>query len=234
MSGTRRRLVVPIAFAGFFFLVLVGLGVWQLYRLRWKEGILAQVAASEVAPPVPLTGAPPRFYRVIVKGHFLPGFAVLYGDSTRDGKTGLVIGADVLALLVRDGGRPILVDRGWVPVPVTGHAPPPPAGEVSVIGYVTKPNPGGPFTPANDLKTGRVYARDPARIAREFNLPLPARIVLVAMGKVPHGPVSRRSTTPIPAQHLPRPPNNHLEYAMTWFALAVALVIITVQRMRKE
>ena len=237
MSALRRRLLVPTATSAFFFVALVALGVWQLYRLRWKEGILAQIAVSEAAPPVPLTRTPPRYTRVIVKGHFLPGFAALYGDSTRDGKVGLVIGADVLALLVRDGAPPILVDRGWVPVPVNGRAPPPPAGEISVVGYVQHPEAAGLFTPQDDPSAGRVYALNPARIAAEFHLPKPADIAVVVMGDVPPGPVSREATEPVPAPHLPRPPNNHLEYAMTWFALAVALVVIYtsyVRRMLRE
>ncbi len=233
LIGGDRRLLVPTATTAVFIALLLGLGVWQLYRLRWKEGILAQVARSEAAPPVPLAGTPPRFSRVIVSGRFDPGFAALYGDSTRDGRTGLVLGADVLALLLRDGAPPLLVDRGWVAAPVHGRAPPPPAGEVTVVGYVTGPDPGGPFTPRDDPAAGRVYALNPARIAAEFHLPAPAPLVLVAMGKVPAGPVAASGGAPLPAEHLPRPPNNHLEYAMTWFALAVAAGIVYVTYIQK-
>lgn len=227
MTSARRRLLVPAATAGFFFVLLLGLGVWQLYRLQWKEGILAAVARSEAAPPVPLTADPPRYFRVIVRGHYDPGFSALYGVSTRDGPTSLVLGADALALLVRDSGPPILVNRGWVPASAhKGKAPPPPAGEVSIVGYVQDSFSGGPFTPNDDPAEGRVYALDPTRIAREFHLPMPAAITIVAMGSVAPGPVNPASTTPIPAQHLPRPPNHHLGYAITWFSLALALLII--------
>ena len=227
MSASRRRLLVPAATTLFFFLLLLGLGVWQLFRLQWKEGILAQVARSEVAPPVPLTAHPPRYFRVVVKGRYLPGFSALYGVSTRDDATGLVLGADALAGLVREDGRPVLVNRGWVPASAhQKRGPPPPAGEVSVVGYVQDPVSGSPFTPNDDPAAGRVYALDPARIAREFHLPPLAGITVVAMGPARPGPVDATSTTPIPAQHLPRPPNHHLGYALTWFSLAIALAVI--------
>lgn len=224
MTSGRRRLLVPTVTTAFFMALLLGLGVWQLYRLRWKEGILAQIAAAEAAPPVPLTGAPPRFSRVVVRGHYAPGFAALYGVTTHDEKQGAVLGGDALALLLRDGAPPLLVDRGWVAAPATGgRAPPPPSGELAVVGYVHDVDTGGWFTPRDDIAGGRVFALDPARIAAEFHLPSPAGLVLVATTADSAGP-----DAPIPSGHLPQPPNNHFEYAMTWFALAVALGIIYV------
>jgi surfeit locus 1 family protein len=222
-----RRLLVPAATTAVLLAVLLSLGVWQLHRLRWKEGILAQIAAAEAAAPVPLSGTPPRFSRVVVHGHYAPGFAALYGVSTRDGSQGPVLGGDALGLLLRDGAPPLLVDRGWVPAPAAGATPPaPPSGDVAVIGYIHEADTGGLFTPRDDPGAGRVYALDPARIAAEFRLPTPAGFVLVAMGPPQAG-------GPIPAEHLPRPPNNHFQYAMTWFALAVALGIIYAMHLRR-
>jgi surfeit locus 1 family protein len=222
VRSARRRLLVPTATTAFFMALLLGLGVWQLYRLQWKEGILAEIAAAEAAPPVPLAGAPPRFSRVVVHGHYAAGFAALYGVTTRDGPQGPVLGGDALALLLRDGAPPLLVDRGWVPAAAMGgEAPPPPAGAVAVVGYVHEAESGGLFTPHDDAATKRVYALDPVSIATEFHLPAPADFVLVAMAADSTG-----AGGPIPAEHLPRPPNNHFQYAMTWFALAVALGVI--------
>lgn len=227
MSVARRRLLVPAATTAFFLALLLGLGVWQLFRLQWKEGILAEVARSELAPPVPLTANPPRYFRVVVEGHYVPGFAVLYGASTRDGAMAAVYGGDLLALLQPPHGRPILVNRGWVPAPPHGaHLPPPPAGPVSVVGYVQEPETGNLFTPHDDPAAGRVFSLDPVRIAREFHLPPVLPITVVAMGPAPRGLADPRSITPIPAQHLPRPPNHHLGYALTWFSLAIALAVI--------
>jgi surfeit locus 1 family protein len=221
LVSARRRLLVPTATTAFFMALLLGLGIWQMYRLQWKEGILAEIAAAEAAPPVPLAGAPPRFSRVEVRGHYAPGFAALYGDTTRDGPQGAVLGGDALALLMRDGAAPLLVDRGWVPAPAAdGQAPLPPMGEVAVVGYVHEAESGGLFTPHDDARTKRVFALDPVAIATEFHLPAPADFVLVAMA------ADAGAGGPIPAEHLPLPPNNHFQYAMTWFALAAALGVI--------
>jgi surfeit locus 1 family protein len=226
VRGARRRLLVPTATTAFFMALLLGLGIWQLYRLRWKEGILAEIAAAVVAAPVPLAGAPPRFSRVVVHGRYAPGFTALYGVTTRDGPRGPVLGGDALALLLRDGAPPLLVDRGWVPAPAMGGAaPPPPAGEVAVVGYVHEAESAGLFTPRDDAKAKRVFALDPPVIATEFHLPAPADFVLVAMA-ADGGAGGPGAGGPIPAAEMPRPPNNHFQYAMTWFALAVALGVI--------
>ncbi|HEY0184809.1 MAG TPA: SURF1 family cytochrome oxidase biogenesis protein, partial [Rhodopila sp.] len=49
MSLARNRLLIPSLSTLLMLVVLLGLGTWQIYRLRWKEGILAQIAAAETA-----------------------------------------------------------------------------------------------------------------------------------------------------------------------------------------
>ena len=63
-----RRLRAPGIAAFICFWLLIGLGVWQLYRLRWKEGILAQIHVAEISPPIALPAHPNRFQKVIVAG----------------------------------------------------------------------------------------------------------------------------------------------------------------------
>ncbi|MBN8904164.1 MAG: SURF1 family protein, partial [Rhodospirillales bacterium] len=71
------------------------------------------------------------------------------------------------------------------------------------------------------------YTLDPAAIGRALGLPTVAPYTIVALGDTPP------QRWPDPAKHLPRPPNNHLSYAITWYGLAAALVVIFILWARK-
>ena len=214
-----RRLLVPGISAAVAFLILIALGCWQIERLHWKERILAQIAAAEANPPVPLSGQPGPYEKVVVTGHFQPDLVALYGAIVGDTPQGERMGADLIVPLARPGKPPVLVDRGWVPDPIPADLPWP-NGETRVDGYVQTPLKPGLFTPSPDLKNRRFYSLDPAEIAKTLGLRQVAPFVLVAMGP------GKPDELPVLAQHLPRPPNNHLEYALIWFALAGGLVLV--------
>ena len=95
--------------------ILIGLGVWQLQRLQWKLGLLAEIDRAEAAPPVPLPDHPLQFTKVTVSGHFRDDLHALYGADVRDVPGGTAMGAQLIVPLERPGQDPILVDRGWVP-----------------------------------------------------------------------------------------------------------------------
>jgi surfeit locus 1 family protein len=226
----RRRLRGPVIGATCLFALLIGLGVWQLQRLTWKEGILARIAAAEAGPASPLdpSGPPPSSYaKVRATGHFAPGVVALYGADVRDTKFGPVLGADEIAALIRPGGPPLLVDRGWVSTTGNATPPAPSPGEVSVEGYIRPPDRRGFFSPSDNLATRRFFTLDSLKIGAALGVPSAAPYVLVALG--PPG----EDGAPIPATHLPRPPNDHLSYAVTWFGLAAALLVMFVIWFRK-
>jgi surfeit locus 1 family protein len=213
---------------------LLGLGTWQVNRMVWKADILAAIALAERAPPVPLGATPPRFARVRAEGVFHPVTA-LYGAEVRTVATLPTGGARLLAVLQRDGAAPVLVDRGWVPV---GHpaSPPPamPAEPASVEGYVRPPDSAGPFAATDDLANRRFFTLDPATIGPALGIPNLAPFILVALG--PAGSPTMGNPTmgnPDPARTLPRPANNHLAYAITWYGLAAGLLVIFALYARK-
>ena len=93
--------------------------------------MLATIAASEAAPPVPLGATPTPYTKVVATGRFDHGREALLGLEVR----GTTLGAHLLVPLLRDGAPPLLVDRGWVPIE-RDRAVDHPEGEVSVTGYV--------------------------------------------------------------------------------------------------
>ena len=193
----------------------VGLGVWQVQRLAWKTNLLAEINRGEAAAAIPLPAEPQPFTKVYVEGLLRQDLAALYGVEVRTTQAGPVLGAFLLNPLERPGADPIIVDRGWVPA----NAPRDTTAIAALVeGYVRPPEYSVRFGAANDPATRRFYALDPVAIGASLGLPRVAPFTLVALGAAPRG------VYPEPAQALPRPPNNHFVYALTWFGLAAALL----------
>jgi len=206
-----RRLPVLLAALPVLCVLLV-LGTWQMQRLHWKTALLARIAAAEAAPAAPLGDPPDPFQKVAAVGRFDHARAALLGLEVR----GPVLGARLLTPLLREGAPAVLVDRGWVPI--EGAAPSRPEGPVTVEGFVHPGDRPGLFAAADDRAARRFFTLDPPSIGAALGLPV-APYAIVALG--PAG-------NPDPARRLPRPTNNHLGYAITWYGLALALVGVVI------
>jgi surfeit locus 1 family protein len=222
-------------------LVLLGLGSWQVKRLFWKQALLAQIAQAEASGPVPLPrteagGMPSPFMKISATGTFLPDETALYGAEVRDvapgaGGGGPTMGAQLIEPMREVNGELILVDRGWVPL--SRSAPlDQPTGEVTVSGYVRLGDSQHWFSAADDPSARRFFTLDPQAIGTAMRLPGIRPFVLVVLA-AETGPGLIVDRWPDPARHLPRPPNNHLAYAITWYGLAVALLAIFIIWARK-
>ena len=215
-----RSLVGPFAMTAAMLAILVALGVWQLHRRDWKLALLADIDRAEASAPVPLPDHPLPFTKVSVTGHLRADLSALYGVDVRSVPGGTAIGAQLLQPLERPGQVPVLVDRGWIQ---EGHTDAQ-NGEVTVVGYVREPSTPSWFSPSDDTAARHFYTLDPAVIGSALGLPRVAPFTLVAMGE---------GGTPEPAGALPRPPNDHLNYAITWFGLALTLMIVFGAYVRK-
>ncbi len=198
--------------------VLLALGTWQVQRLHWKQGVLAQLAAAEHAAPVPLDRTLPQAWmRLLATGRFDHGHEVLLGAEVR----GTRMGAQLVTPLLRDGQPPLLVLRGWVPLDRTQSILRP-VGEVTMTGYLRPGEQAAWVAAKDDPMTRLFYTFDPGSIGRALGLApvLPFGLVVVgdAIG----------SQLPVPATSLPKPQNPHLGYALTWYGLALTLVGVVV------
>jgi surfeit locus 1 family protein len=206
--------------------VLVSLGNWQVRRLHWKEGLLVQIARAEAGPAAPLPPEPEPFAKVQVSGHLRADLAASYGAEVRDTPTGTLLGTQLIEPLERAEGDPILVDRGWVPdkrlQPIAQ-----PEGEVTLEGYVRPSDSPRLFAASDSVAGRRFYTLDAAAIGAAVGLRQVTPFFLVVVGPPPP------ERYPDPVRHLPRPPNNHLSYALSWYGMAVALVVIFVLWARK-
>jgi surfeit locus 1 family protein len=203
--------------------LLIGLGVWQIQRLQEKEALIASVEAGMKAPPVPLAdalklGAAAEYHHVRLRGHFLHD-KELYVFS--QGPMGAV-GVDVVTPLVQESGDTVLVDRGFVPEQLrkpqtraTGQV----AGDVALTGVLRLSQEPGLFTPVPDRQTRLWFVKNVPEMAAAAGVTTPSVIIEADAAPNPGGwPVGGRTQIDFP--------NDHLQYAITWFGLALALTAV--------
>jgi surfeit locus 1 family protein len=210
--------------------ILIGLGVWQLDRKVWKENLIAAMTERLNQPPQDLAprGQWPRlsrdkdeFRRVRFPAEFLPGEeALVYtpGSAIRPDIKGP--GYFVFAPARLAGGSIVIVDRGFVPLDrkdLAARAQGAPHGTVDIVGAMRWPEERGSFTPADDAKTNVWYLRDPKAMAGAKHWDVAAPFYIDQEAPVPPG------GWPKPGRLVVNLPDNHLQYALTWFGLALAL-----------
>jgi surfeit locus 1 family protein len=224
----QAGLIWPTVLAMAGLAVLIGLGTWQLERKRWKEDLLAKIAARTTADPIALAravslltaGGDVDYLHVWVSGTFHHDKErYLYAPSP----TGL--GWHVYTPLELAPGRVIWVNRGTVPDDrkdparrLTGQL----EGESEVRGLVRIPPGRTMFTPGNDASGNLWYWADVSGMtASVFG---PRAVVALPF-------VVEADAQPLPPGGLPRGgvtrlalSNRHLEYALTWYGIAATLI----------
>lgn len=209
--------------------LLIGLGVWQLQRLEWKEGLIAKIETRSKGPAISLEdatimagqGKDPSYYRVRVTGRF-DHTKERYLFAVSDGNAGW----RVITPLTTQDGKTVLVDRGFVPSDLkdpSKRAEGQIEGEVAVTGIVRMPDTQRLFTPDNEPDANQWFWRDLASMAQSMFPETPKELAPFLLeaekGEVPGGwPEGGQTRLEIP--------NNHLQYAITWFLLAACLVVI--------
>ncbi|QCO57902.1 SURF1 family protein (plasmid) [Pseudorhodobacter turbinis] len=218
-----RRIVVPLLFGLFGVSILVALGTWQMQRLAWKEETLAAIDARIGAAPVDLPAAPDsvadRFLPVMVSGTLLDeGLDVLV--SRKD----IGAGVRVISVLETDSGRRVLLDRGFLADASRGL--PRETRKVEVTGNLLWPDEVDGFTPAPDAASGLWFARDLPAMAGALKT---EPVLIIARSQSGDG------IEPLPVDSSAIP-NNHLNYAITWFSLAIVwagMTVLLLWRMRR-
>jgi surfeit locus 1 family protein len=226
----RRGLIGPTLFTVVGIAILIGLGTWQLDRKAWKEDLIATVTARINGTPRDLPAranwpqldqARDEYSRVAFSVEFLPGEeALVYtpGSPFRPDVTGP--GYWLFAPAQLAGGSIVLVNRGFVPVDrkdPASRAQGSPHGSVDVVGVMRWPETRGLFTPADDAKGNIWFVRDPKAMAEAHKWASVAPFYIDQESPVPPGGV------PLPGKLDVQLPDNHLQYAITWFGLALGL-----------
>ena len=231
MSGRlafHRPRPVPLLMSAAAVLLLFGLGIWQLQRLAWKEGLVAEltVAQRQVLESLPQdVGAAQRFYHARISGEYLPGTS--YHLAARYFRSKL--GYSLLHPFRLDDGRVVLVNRGWIPAAMkdSEQLPPPPNGPQSLRVQIRTSNERNYFTPENQPQHNVWFGRDVDAIAAHSGLSL-LPVTLDVIGQ------QDQNTLPVPATGEIVLRNDHLGYAITWFGIGLAVLTISLLYHRKK
>jgi surfeit locus 1 family protein len=224
-------LLLLTVLAALSIVILCGLGFWQLQRMGEKRAFLDRLAAQRSVAPAQLPE--PALWptlnldradlsRVTASGVWLPQASATVRvamGAPQPGERRLGgFGRYLITAMRLDNGAVVLVNRGFAPEEM--HAAlPAPTGRAQVIGILRKPEASNSFTPPPDPAQRDFHTRDPATIAAALNVrAAPFLIEAERSGDAMIPPVG----TDI-AELIRRVPNNHLQYALTWFGLAAAL-----------
>jgi len=234
----RRGILIPALVTLFAFGVLMALGLWQLQRLQWKEGLIATLERRLAAPPVPvppraqwpaLSAAADEFRRVSVQVRFAGAEARVYssGGGLRNDIQGP--GYFAFAPAISDAGA-LVVNRGFVsnanpdaslrPIAV-------PAGTVEIVGVLRWPEKASWFVTPYSEREDLWMVRDHIAMWAHYGWGNDADY-----GGKDTAPFYIEQESPLPPGGVPRPGrltvklrNDHFGYALTWFGLAAVLMI---------
>lgn len=219
------RYLLPLIFGIVGTAILVSLGNWQVRRLAEKEAYLSAIDARIADAPVEVPAIPDP-----VEDRFLPvsSTGVLTSDELHVLVSVKKVGPGyriVSAFEVEDGRR-IMVDRGFVRTPQKEAARY--TGPATVIGNLHWPEEIDSFTPENDITGNIWFARDVPAMAAALD----AEPVLVILRETSENDTT---VTPLPVDSSGIP-NDHLQYIVTWYGLAIvwaAMTLYYLRRMRK-
>ncbi len=204
-----RRMTIPLILGITGVAILVSLGNWQMRRLAWKEGILAEIEARIAATPTPLPASPTenmdKYRPVTTTGTITGDEAHVLVSVKRFGPAYRIISR------FETGDRTILLDRGFVPSDAKDS--PRPTVDATITGNLHWPDDRTSSTPENDTASNIWFARDIAALAAHLGTE-PTLVILATTSE------SNPPVTPLPID-TGSIPNDHLEYAVTWYSLAM-------------
>lgn len=236
-SGLRTGFVLWL---GLLLAACVGfvlLGNWQIHRLAWKLALIHEVTTRVHATPVSAPGPSDwpciraghlQYLHVRLEGRYLPDRQTLVHGSSEEG-----YGYWVMTPMATGQGFIVMVNRGYVPgnlprTPAFRQADAP-AGPVRITGLLRFSEPGGGFLRRNRPEAGQWYSRDVAAMARSDGLP--SDRVAPYFVDADAGPAGSQPVSGLTQIHFY---NHHLQYAITWYAMALGALLGAAIVIRQE
>ncbi len=229
---TRPSLIAWFFFIGGFGLN-VTMGTWQVQRLYWKEAMIAQV--EEANAQAPLTALPPddadwhalQFHKVNLHGAWVGNtefhLAPRYFKGT--------LGYNIITPLKLADGRLVLINRGWVPSEkklIETRPETKVRGVTTVEGLIRYGAERNPFTPKNQPARNIWFGRDVADMATDAKLEHVAPVMIDQTG------MQDVNKLPVPSDGTVKLRNDHLSYIITWYSVALGILIIFVSYHHKK
>ena len=217
----------PTVLTGFILFCLLALGFWQIHRLEWKLGLIAQIEERAFMVPAELEDLPELFYdeleyqSVQITGTFNNDKEMTLYSIGPNGEPGY----DLYTPLSISDGWTVIVNRGWVPEKLKSKIDRPQTlvdSEITVEGLLRKQGQKLWYGPDNEPQNNNWYYSnlDEMAVAQNMKNVYPFYLYAAKIDGNNKFPVAGRTEVNIV--------NNHLDYVLTWFGLAIVLLVIYV------
>ncbi len=220
----KKIQILPLIFTSLAVVILLSLGFWQLSRLKEKELFISQMQYNLNNPPIDLKtlSGNELYAKIKVTGRFLSDKNIhLYGRKSRSTEKD---GYYLITPFQTDDKRIILVERGWFPQKYKKDIDDIVDNSTEISGVILPGEKNRLFVPGNDISNNVWFTLDLQQASKTLDLNLENLYLLMLSSDA--NP-SQMLKMPSP-EHLLHVRNDHLEYAITWFSLAISLVVIFV------
>ena len=209
-------------FVIFFITVFCSLGTWQLYRLQWKLDLIEQINAGLKSEPVKYSKIIKKNYqRVTVEGKFKFNKQIYLYSLNETGKPGF----DVITPLMTNSNEHVLVNRGWIDKNYKDLKSINVIKENEIVGIfreIPKPN---MFKPKNDIFKNVWFSLNQNDLKKFTGINFRNYVIFLE---------GKKTNLPIPKVITPNLTNNHLKYALTWYSVALSILIYFLYFRKKQ
>ncbi len=235
MSRFNRPKLVPLVMSVGGFVAMMALGIWQVERLQWKENLIHTIeVASKQSPLMQL----PRdeaereaqhFYTVRLTGHYEPEHEFDIAARYYKSRLGYSVITPFRIDEGADAGKLVLVNRGWIPATEKDGAARDAGleGTHTITARIRISNERNRFTPANQPERNIWFGRDVAEMAAHAKL----TVEPITLDRID---TQDDAALPIPSDGTVNLRNDHLGYAITWFSIGLAILVISLLYHRKK
>ena len=199
-------------FVYFIILVLFSLGSWQLYRLNWKLDLISQIEESLKNSPIELSNIDKKNYlRIKTSGNINFEKQIYLYNLNESGKPGFEV---INPILINNENY--LINRGWIPFDKKDQLEINLINEKNIIGTLKIQSKANSFKPKNDIEKNYWFTLDRKDVfkytGKEFS-----KYIIYLNGDY---------RLPKPKVITAKISNNHKKYAITWFSMAISILLI--------
>ena len=209
-------------FVIFFITVFCSLGTWQLYRLQWKLDLIEQINAGLKSEPVKYSKIIKKNYqRVTVEGKFKFNKQIYLYSLNETGKPGF----DVITPLMTNSNEHVLVNRGWIEKNYKDLKSINAIKDNEIVGIfreIPKPN---MFKPKNDIFKNVWFSLNQNDLKRFTGINFRNYVIFLE---------GKKTNLPTPKVITANLTNNHLKYALTWYSVALSILIYFLYFRKKQ
>ena len=196
----------------FFILVFVALGSWQIVRLNWKNNLILEIENSLKNPPVELTNSNVENYLKIKTSGSIDFEKQIYLYNLNDtGTPGFEV---INPILINDTNY--LINRGWIPFEKKNSQEINVFDENDIIGTLKLQGRKNIFKPDNDLEENYWFSLNREDILKFTGKEFSEYIIYL----------NGNYQVPKPKKITANISNNHQKYALTWFSLAISILLL--------